>query len=146
MHSIGETKIPKLIKKDAKNAKDWREYNQKHMTRTYPAGTRVDSSNYNPMLAWSVGSQLVALNFQTPDTPLLMNDGRFRESGSCGYLLKPPSVMGTVPTTPAPINLTIRVINAFCLPKPEGTNSFALFACHVNPAYLSYWIHSHLLC
>ena len=124
MHSIGETKIPKLIKKQEANAKSWREYNRKHMTRTYPAGTRVDSSNYNPMLAWSAGSQLVALNFQTADAPLLLNDGRFREAGGCGYLLKPPSVMGSAPTAASyPINLTIRVINAFCLPKPEGHTS-----------------------
>lgn len=124
MHSIGESKIPKIIKKQQDNANQWREYNQKHMTRTYPAGARVDSSNYNPMLAWSVGSQLVALNFQTADAPLLLNDGRFREAGRCGYLLKPPCVMGTAPTTASyPINLTIRVINACCLPKPEGHTS-----------------------
>jgi uncharacterized membrane protein YgcG len=34
-------------------------YNQTHMTRIYPAGSRVDSSNYNPLLAWSTGCQMV---------------------------------------------------------------------------------------
>jgi phosphatidylinositol phospholipase C, delta len=121
MHSIGETKIPKIIQKEYSNAVQWREYNQRHMTRTYPAGTRVDSSNYSPMLAWSVGSQLVALNFQTPDTPLVLNDGLFRQSGGCGYVLKPSSVMGTVQGgLPTPIHLTIRVVSGSCLPKPGG--------------------------
>ena len=72
----------------------WRMYNVQHLTRTYPAGLRVDSSNYNPILAWAVGCQLVALNFQTPDAPLVLNDGRFRENQQCGYVLKPsPSVL-----------------------------------------------------
>jgi len=119
MHSIGETKIGKLLSKDDKIAGLWREYNQEHLTRTYPAGVRVDSSNYNPILAWSVGCQLVALNFQTHDVPLLLNDGRFQQAGGCGYVLKPPSVSGTnVP--PQPRRLQISIISGHCLPKPKG--------------------------
>lgn len=73
------------------------------------------------MLAWSAGSQLVALNFQTPDAPLVLNDGRFRVSGGCGYLRKPPSVMGMSATGPLdPKELMIRVIHGTCLPKPCG--------------------------
>ena len=34
--------------------------------RTYPKGTRFDSSNYDPTLLWGCGVQMVALNFQTP--------------------------------------------------------------------------------
>lgn len=133
MHSIGETKIPKLIGKDVENAKLWRTYNQKHMTRTYPAGTRVDSSNYNPLLAWSVGSQLVALNFQTPDENLIMNDGRFRVSGGCGYLLKPASVMGTLAGVwSEPIELKIRIILGSCLPKPQGNTTGEIIDPYVN--------------
>ena len=93
MHSISETKISKILDKDPRNGPDWQRYNTNHMTRTYPKGLRVDSSNYNPSLAWAAGSQLVALNFQTSDTPLIMNDGRFRESRRCGYVLKPSTVM-----------------------------------------------------
>jgi len=121
MHSIGETKIPKLIDHDVQNAKDWRKYNQRHMTRTYPAGLRVDSSNYNPMLAWATGCQLVALNFQTSDAPLLLNDGIFRQHGESGYLLKPPRIMGTSPgPLPEPVPVKIRIIHGSCLPKPFG--------------------------
>lgn len=58
MHSIGETKISKLIGDAAANAMYWKQYNIHHLTRTYPAGVRINSSNYNPVLAWSVGCQL----------------------------------------------------------------------------------------
>lgn len=40
-------------------------YNQKGLTRVYPKGQRVDSSNYDPFRLWLCGSQMVALNFQT---------------------------------------------------------------------------------
>ena len=123
MHSIGETKIPKLIGKDTNNVKLWRRYNQKHMTRTYPAGTRVDSSNYNPTVAWSVGSQLVALNFQTCDNPLILNDGKFRQKGGCGYLSKPHSVLGTSKKLAAPLRLQVKIISGSCLPKPAAATT-----------------------
>lgn len=34
--------------------------------RTYPKGSRVDSSNYNPQTMWNAGIQMVAINFQKP--------------------------------------------------------------------------------
>ena len=33
-------------------------YNVTQLSRIYPAGTRVDSSNYDPVKAWNVGCQL----------------------------------------------------------------------------------------
>lgn len=123
MHSIGETKIPKLIESSTEQAKMWRAYNAEHLTRTYPAGFRVDSSNYNPTLAWSTGCQLVALNFQTNDAPLLLNDGRFREQAYSGYLLKPPRIQGTVHELGEPIQLKIKIISGTCIPKPDGATS-----------------------
>ena len=124
MHSIGETKIGKILGKSANNSALWREYNATHMTRTYPSGARVDSSNYNPVLAWSLGCQLVALNFQTSDTPLILNDGRFRQNGHCGYVLKPPSVLGHGSVQRSePVTVNIRVLSGCCLPKPGGSKT-----------------------
>lgn len=117
MHSIGESKITKLVNKGG--AADWRKYNQVHMSRTYPAGTRVDSSNYNPILAWSMGSQLVALNFQTFDSALILNDGRFRQNGRSGYVLKPQNLG---PISP-PMLLKVRMVIGSCLPKPKGAKT-----------------------
>lgn len=40
-------------------------YNRKALSRIYPKGQRVDSSNYDPYFLWMCGCQMVALNFQT---------------------------------------------------------------------------------
>ncbi|KAF3697647.1 1-phosphatidylinositol 4,5-bisphosphate phosphodiesterase beta-3 [Channa argus] len=65
------------------------EYNKNQLSRIYPKGTRVDSSNYMPQLFWNVGCQMVALNFQTLDLPMQLNMGVFEYNGCSGYLLKP---------------------------------------------------------
>lgn len=64
-------------------------HTQTQLMRTYPAGLRIDSSNFNPVFFWAFGIQLVALNYQTDDLPLSINTGMFEENGSCGYVLKP---------------------------------------------------------
>uniref|UniRef100_A0A3B3QWH6 1-phosphatidylinositol 4,5-bisphosphate phosphodiesterase n=1 Tax=Paramormyrops kingsleyae TaxID=1676925 RepID=A0A3B3QWH6_9TELE len=65
------------------------EYNKKQLSRIYPKGTRVDSSNYMPQIFWNMGCQMVALNFQTLDLPMQLNMGVFEYNGRCGYVLKP---------------------------------------------------------
>ena len=100
----------------------WAIYNQAHMTRTYPAGSRVDSSNYIPILPWSVGCQMVALNFQTADNALRLNDGRFRENGGCGYVLKPSALLNQFDQSrdsKKPTKVSVRVLSGSCLPKPK---------------------------
>lgn len=64
-------------------------YNKRQFSRIYPKGGRVDSSNFLPQIFWNAGVQLVALNFQTPDLAMQLNQGRFEYNGGCGYLLKP---------------------------------------------------------
>jgi hypothetical protein len=53
MHPFSESKVRSLCRQT--KGKKWAIYNQSHMTRTFPGGSRVDSSNYNPILAWSQG-------------------------------------------------------------------------------------------
>jgi len=120
MHSISEPKIEKIIEKGRDHLSLWKQYNKKHMTRTYPAGTRVDSSNYDPVVPWAMGCQLVALNFQTSDSPLILNDGRFRENGGCGYVLKPPFLTNEEHSPSSAIKLSIRILSGSCLPKVKG--------------------------
>lgn len=83
--SFVETKGESLI---AKNAVDWVEYNKRQLSRIYPKGTRVDSSNYSPQPFWSAGCQFVALNYQTMDFPMQLNMALFEFNGRTGYLLK----------------------------------------------------------
>ena len=39
----------------------------------------MDSSNWNPTLAWCRGAQLAALNYQTNDLPVWLSQGRLRD-------------------------------------------------------------------
>merc|ERR1740124_1508060 len=123
MHSISEQKIPKILKKGFESRSKWRIYNMTHMTRTYPAATRIASSNYNPIIPWAVGSQMVALNFQIPNTASYLNDGRFRQNGHCGYVLKPPSAKGILPLHQEPLIVRIRILSGSCLPPKHNESS-----------------------
>mgnify|MGYP001437815287 CR=1 FL=1 len=38
---------------------------------------------------WNSGCQVVALNYQTHCHEMMLNQGRFRDNGACGYVLKP---------------------------------------------------------
>lgn len=120
MHSFSETKLRSVARKTDRH--EWALYNKTHMSRIYPAGSRIDSSNFVPILGWSLGCQMMSLNFQTSDAPLLLNDGRFRENGGCGYVPKPDSIIQQQQTTGEPrkpMKISIRVLSGHCLPKPK---------------------------
>ncbi|XP_031138672.1 1-phosphatidylinositol 4,5-bisphosphate phosphodiesterase zeta-1-like isoform X2 [Sander lucioperca] len=90
--SMAEKKARKLAKA---SGVDFVQHNQKFLSRIYPAGSRTSSSNYNPQEFWNVGSQLVALNFQSLGLPMDLNDGCFQDNGGCGYVLKPAVLMSS---------------------------------------------------
>jgi len=121
MHSFSESRVSSLCKRGQSH--DWILYNQTHMSRTFPSGTRIDSSNYSPILAWSTGCQMAALNIQTPDESVRANDGRFRENGGVGYVLKPPMLMTKEETEPRPAHLVVKILSGSCLPKPGGVST-----------------------
>lgn len=86
MSSFAETSALGYLKSQAI---EFVNYNKRQMSRIYPKGARVDSSNYMPQIFWNAGCQMVALNFQTSDLPMQLNQGKFEYNGGCGYLLKP---------------------------------------------------------
>lgn len=51
--SLEEKKLAKIYKT---HEKELMEFHKKYFTRIYPAGKRVDSSNYDPILAFNSGS------------------------------------------------------------------------------------------
>lgn len=87
MSSFPETKAERLMCHP--EASFFTTYHTVQLSRIYPKGQRIDSSNYNPTPFWNAGSQMVALNYQTPDKPMQINMGKFKENGGCGYVLKP---------------------------------------------------------
>jgi len=94
------------------------------LARVYPAGHRVDSSNYDPSPCWAAGCQLVALNCQptADDDALYLNHGKFLANGRCGYVLKPEYLRGAnaaafargavAQTLPARAALSVTVVGA----------------------------------
>uniref|UniRef100_A0A6B0VFW6 1-phosphatidylinositol 4,5-bisphosphate phosphodiesterase n=3 Tax=Ixodes ricinus TaxID=34613 RepID=A0A6B0VFW6_IXORI len=86
MSSFAETSALGYLKSQAI---EFVNYNKRQLSRIYPKGTRADSSNFLPQIFWNAGCQMVALNFQTPDLPMQLNQGKFEYNGGCGYLLKP---------------------------------------------------------
>ena len=45
---------------------------ERQLVRTYPRGSRIDSSNYDPIFFWNFGIHMVALNYQTPGNVLIL--------------------------------------------------------------------------
>ncbi|XP_076153702.1 1-phosphatidylinositol 4,5-bisphosphate phosphodiesterase delta-3-A-like isoform X2 [Alosa pseudoharengus] len=124
MSSFSENDALKLIKE---SGKQFVRLNCRQLSRIYPSGQRLQSSNYDPQGMWNGGCQMVALNFQTPGEQMDLNQGRFLTNGRCGYVLKPhflcqsdsnfnPENTGGGPGH-TPTQLTIRVISAQQLPK-----------------------------
>ncbi|NXT16031.1 PLCZ1 phosphodiesterase, partial [Prunella fulvescens] len=120
-NSIGESQARKLLKV---SAKDFISHTTRFITRIYPKGSRMSSSNYNPQDFWNVGCQMVALNFQTSGIYMELQDGKFLDNGGCGYVLKPEFLRDRNTTfTPRnvgayskPMSLSIRLISGHQLP------------------------------
>uniref|UniRef100_A0A2K5ZLN6 1-phosphatidylinositol 4,5-bisphosphate phosphodiesterase gamma n=1 Tax=Mandrillus leucophaeus TaxID=9568 RepID=A0A2K5ZLN6_MANLE len=123
MSSFPETKAEKYVNKA--KGKKFLQYNRLQLSRIYPKGQRLDSSNYDPLPMWICGSQLVALNFQTPDKPMQMNQALFMTGRHCGYVLQ-PSTMRDEAFDPfdksslrglEPCAISVEVLGARHLPK-----------------------------
>lgn len=130
MSSFPETKAEKLMCQQ--ETAFFLKYHTIQLSRIYPKGQRIDSSNYNPNPFWNVGSQMVAMNYQTPDKPMQINMGKFKENGGCGYVLKPefmfedynPYDRKSIEKKVRPMTVMLRVIGARHLNKSgRGTAS-----------------------
>lgn len=143
MSSFCESDALKLIKDSGKL---FVRHNSRQLSRIYPSGQRLQSSNYDPQEMWNGGCQMVALNFQTPGEQMDLNQGRFLQNGRCGYVLKPSFMCGSnsefnpentgggpghVPT-----QLTIKIISAQQLPKINTENPSSI----VDPQV---WVEIH---
>ncbi|XP_043724314.1 phosphoinositide phospholipase C 2-like isoform X2 [Telopea speciosissima] len=72
-------------------------FTQQNILRVYPKGIRVNSSNYNPLIAWMHGAQMVAFNMQGYGRSLWLMHGMFRANGGCGYVKKPDFLLKAGP-------------------------------------------------
>lgn len=87
--SLAERTFISLCKDKEKKAQ-LEKHNLRYLMRVYPSGWRVTSRNFDPLTFWRRGVQMVALNWQTYDTGVQLNDAMFASvSDRVGYVLKP---------------------------------------------------------
>ncbi|KAI0122916.1 phosphatidylinositol-specific phospholipase C [Xylariales sp. AK1849] len=68
-------------------------HNMRYMMRVYPQFSRISSHNFNPLMYWRKGVQMAALNWQTFDHGMQLNQAMFEGStDQSGYVLKPHSM------------------------------------------------------
>lgn len=94
--SFGEEKLKSLHKT---KHKDVFKHNRDFLARTFPESiSSFLSANPNyPTLFWRKGVQMVALNWQSWDTAMHLNDAMF--DGENGFVLKPPGYQSNSPAT-----------------------------------------------
>ncbi|KAF9594284.1 hypothetical protein IFM89_028941, partial [Coptis chinensis] len=61
-------------------------FTQRNLLRVYPKGTRFNSSNYNPLIGWMHGDEMVAFNMQGYGRALWLMQGMFISNGDCVVL------------------------------------------------------------
>ncbi len=68
-------------------------HNMRYMMRVYPQYSRLASDNFNPLMYWRKGVQMAALNWQTFDLGMQLNQAMFAGgTDQSGYVLKPESM------------------------------------------------------
>ncbi|EGD77973.1 phospholipase C gamma 1 [Salpingoeca rosetta] len=126
--SFSEKKALRLV---TGKPEEFVDYNKMQLSRIYPQGTRINSTNFNPQAFWNVGCQLVALNWQTNDMPMQLNFGKFEDNARTGFLLKP--ALYTEPSKTynpfnrlpiddvVPLNVSVKVLSVYGVARKSGS-------------------------
>ncbi|KAL8890022.1 MAG: hypothetical protein Q9192_005931 [Flavoplaca navasiana] len=115
-------------------------HNMRYLMRVYPNQTRFSSSNPDPLIFWRRGVQMVALNWQTYDLPMQLNQAMFASGfDRLGYVLKPRELRQSLEEhtweTPTGgngkvqkrvIKFSVDMISAQQLPRPRSLGVDAL--------------------
>ncbi|OIV97420.1 hypothetical protein TanjilG_16181 [Lupinus angustifolius] len=107
---------PQLEKAVITHGKEIVRFTQQNILRVYPKGTRIMSSNYNPLIGWMHGAQMVAFNMQGYGRSLWVMQGMFKANGGCGYVKKPDFLLNSGwnnevfdPKVESPVKITLKV-------------------------------------
>lgn len=128
VYSFAERSFESICR-DAENKALFEKHNRKYLTRVYPSGFRLRSSNFDPLKFWRRGVQMAALNWQTYDVGMEMNQAMFAAgSDRTGYVLKPETLrIPNIPNEADPkarqwniMRFSIDVISAQQLPRPRS--------------------------
>ncbi|KKK23734.1 hypothetical protein P175DRAFT_0434074 [Aspergillus ochraceoroseus IBT 24754] len=126
VYSFAERSFESICR-DSNNKALLEKHNRKCLTRVYPSAFRLRSSNFDPLKFWRRGVQMAALNWQTYDVGMQMNQAMFAAgSDRTGYILKPESLR----TAPSDgdlkalerklVRFSVDVISAQQLPRPRS--------------------------
>ncbi|RJE19117.1 phospholipase C [Aspergillus sclerotialis] len=92
VYSFAERSFESICK-DPDNEPLLEKHNKRFLTRVYPSGFRLRSSNFDPLKFWRRGVQMAALNWQTYDIGMQLNQAMFAAgTDRTGYVLKPESL------------------------------------------------------
>ncbi|KAK4696680.1 hypothetical protein P7C71_g1285, partial [Lecanoromycetidae sp. Uapishka_2] len=135
IYSMAERRFEKLCS-EADLKAQLEKHNMSYLMRVYPSGFRIHSTNPDPLIFWRRGVQMMALNWQTYDLPMQLNEAMFASgSDKLGYVLKPrelreslsmqeeitePSILGLGKMHKQRISFSVEVISAQQLPRPRG--------------------------
>ncbi|RDX52458.1 1-phosphatidylinositol-4,5-bisphosphate phosphodiesterase 1 [Lentinus brumalis] len=139
--SLSENTANKLLKECMM---DLIKHNRTHLVRTYPKGTRIGSTNYEPHRYWSAGCQLVALNWQTFDLGYMINHAMFQRNGRAGYVLKPLALRindKQLLSKRTKHFLNITIISAQQLPRPKDSEGREIINKSVIDPFVEVSIH-----
>jgi hypothetical protein len=127
VHSFAQHVLFKMLNDDSlEQCKNIKAFTQNHLCRVFPSWNVLPSkmfTNYDPIFAWSMGCQLVPMNFHSADERLFVADGRFRTNGSCGYVLKPSNLAENNTNSVESEEWSLEVLCGSNIPikKPKGT-------------------------
>ncbi|KAI8989024.1 PLC-like phosphodiesterase [Trametes punicea] len=139
--SLSEKTANKVLKE---GMMDLIKHNRTHLVRTYPRGTRIGSTNYEPHRYWSAGCQLVAINWQTFDLGYMINHAMFQRNGRAGYVLKPLALRTADKRLLAKRTnhlLNVTVISAQQLPRPKDSQGREIIDKSVIDPFVEVSIH-----
>ncbi|KAF2154857.1 phosphoinositide phospholipase C [Myriangium duriaei CBS 260.36] len=138
IYSFAENTFNTLCK-DEDSRQQLSKHNVRYLMRVYPAARRIDSSNFNPLQCWRRGVQMAALNWQTYDVNLQVNEAMFAAgTDRTGFVLKPEElrlgrqlpVPDMVPESQIIkdkrgmkfVKFSVEIISAQRLPRPRNRN------------------------
>lgn len=128
VYSFAERSFESICR-DPENKALFEKHNRKYLTRVYPSGFRLRSSNFDPLKFWRRGVQMAALNWQTYDIGMQMNQAMFAAgTDRTGYILKPDSLRVSDPfdaerklkTERKRVEFSVDMISAQQLPRPSS--------------------------
>lgn len=92
VYSFAERSFESICR-DLENEPLLEKHNRRFLTRVYPSAFRLRSSNFDPLKFWKRGVQMSALNWQTYDIGMQLNQAMFAAgTDRTGYVLKPESL------------------------------------------------------